>query len=140
MISKIKCPFCGDNLRLCEDCIWGLFACCHPTCEKSANMYGTRKLWQALIQAKQDLEQSEKRCSAWETQALDYKAETIALSGELEITTKALEEYANKDNWGCIEDDRDRVWRTYWYFDGCDDGGWVNAEKALEQIKHKEQK
>lgn len=56
MTSKLKCPFCGDNLRLREDCIWGLFACSHPTCEKSANMRGTKELWQALIQAKQDLE------------------------------------------------------------------------------------
>lgn len=31
-------------------------------------------------------------CSEWEIQALDYKAETIALSGKLEIARQALEE------------------------------------------------
>lgn len=39
-----------------------------------------------------DLEQSKIRCSAWEKQALDYKAENIALSGKLERTRKALDD------------------------------------------------
>lgn len=62
----------------------------------------------------------------------------IRTQKQLEIARKALKEYANKDNWGCIEDDRDRFIHTYWYFDGCDGGGWLNAENALEQIGHKE--
>ena len=37
------------------------------------------------------LEQSETCCTEWEKQALDYKAENIALSGDLECTRKALE-------------------------------------------------
>lgn len=79
------------------------------TCD-SCGYTGYKQLWQALIRTKQDLE----------------------------IARQALKEYANEDEWGCIVDDRDRVWHTYWYFDGCDDGGWVNAQKALEQINHKE--
>lgn len=67
---------------------------------------------------------------------MDYEGGTEQLWQELIRTRKALKEYANKDNWGCIEDDRDRFIHTYWFFDGCDDGGWVNAEKALEQIDH----
>jgi hypothetical protein len=36
------------------------------------------------------LEQSEICCTEWEKQALDYKAENIALSGDLERTRKML--------------------------------------------------
>lgn len=64
----------------------------------------------------------------------------VQTKGDLEVIRKALREYANEGNWCCIEDDRDRVWHTYWYFDcGCD-GGWVSAQKALEQIEHKDNK
>lgn len=76
-------------------------------------------------------------CSACAESFL-HKALTQAKQ-DLEITRKALKEYANKDNWGCIEDDRDRVWHTYWYFDCCDDGGWVNAQNALKQIERKDE-
>lgn len=112
MISKIKtnvyCPFCRRELGRKNI---NDRICSNEKCISwKGNFYGSEDLWQALIQVKQDLE----------------------------ITRKALKEYANKDNWGCIEDDRDRFIHTYWYFDGCNDGGWVTAEKALEQIDHKE--
>lgn len=44
-----------------------------------------------LTKTKQALEQSEICCAEWEKQALDYKAENIALSGDLERTRKALD-------------------------------------------------
>lgn len=49
------------------------------------------KLEQELIRTRKELEQSETCCTEWEKQALDYKAENIALSGELERTRKTLE-------------------------------------------------
>ena len=107
MTSKLKCPFCGKKLWYDEQD--GIYRCMKSACVMDYEG-ATEQLWQALTQAKQDLE----------------------------VARKALKEYANKDNWGCIEDDRDRFIHTYWYFDGCDDGGWVNAQKALEKIEHKE--
>lgn len=107
MTTKLKCPFCKGKLdQVFIHTIQG-WACTKLEC-KGYFMTATKDMWQELIHTKK----------------------------QLEIARKALEEYANKDNWGCIEDDRDRVWHTYWYFDGCDDGGWNNAEKALEQITH----
>ena len=110
-MSDMRCPFCQTELEV-NDLDVQLLGCENQNCKHSTHydVVGTKELWEALIQAKQDLE----------------------------VTRRALKEYANKDNWGCIEDDRDRFIHTYWYFDGCDDGGWVSAEKALEQIEHKE--
>lgn len=120
MTSKIKCPFCGEELQKTYEPeeYW----CSNYSCGKPHpfNLQGTKELWQALIQTKQDLEQSEKCCSAWETQALDYKAETIALSGKLEIARKALKE----------------LWQATHY----DTDGYLGKtiQQALEQIEHKE--
>ena len=114
MTSDMKCPFCQQELRNC--CAGVIYTCSKPDSCPHEQCYGSKELWQALIQAKQDLEQSEKCCSAWETQALDYKAEVIALSGKLEIATSALYEICNDYQ----EDSSER------------------AEKALEQIEHKE--
>ena len=97
MTSKFRCPFCKEEIisdlcLMCDKIDKGytsgrqIYKC------NKCGLFGNKELWQALIQVKQDLEQSEKCCSAWETQALDYKAETIALSGKLKIATKALEE------------------------------------------------
>jgi len=44
-----------------------------------------------LDRTRKELEQSEICCAEWEKQALDYKAENIALSGDLERTRKALD-------------------------------------------------
>ena len=103
MTSKLKCPVCPycdkplhcDGTQYINERIVEMWYCQNPECEETEDLIGTREMWEIvakMIQAKQDLEQSEKCCSAWETQALDYKAETIALSGKLEIATKALEE------------------------------------------------
>lgn len=44
-----------------------------------------------LYRIRKALEQSEICCTEWEKEALDYKAENIALSSDLELTRKALE-------------------------------------------------
>ena len=55
MTSKIKCPFCGEELDY-DEYGWD-YSCSNPSCQKSLGILsGTEKLWQALIQAKQDLE------------------------------------------------------------------------------------
>lgn len=116
MTSKLKCPFCQTELDMD---MMGEIGCPNDSCKKSMFMVGTKELWQALIQAKQDLEQSEKCCSAWETQALDYKAETIALSGKLKIATKAL----NLAKW--------------WLGSSCIATAEKTIDKALNQLEHK---
>lgn len=53
MTSKLKCPFCQQELR--QD-YTGVMYCCNEDCEQSADWYGSSILWQALIQAKQALD------------------------------------------------------------------------------------
>ena len=52
MTSKLKCPFCGAEL---DKDISGEFGCPNEKCKKSMFLIGTEEMWQALIQAKQDL-------------------------------------------------------------------------------------
>ena len=136
MAIELKCPFCQQELKEMPS---GIIVCGNPDCK--TDLSGYKELWQALIQAKQDLEQSEKCCSAWETQALDYKAETIALSGKLGIARKALEEI---DTTRCIPQ------QTLISLGKCSKTTRFNAgniicvatpdyiHNTLEQIEHKE--
>lgn len=115
MTSELKCPFCGHNLgrknindRMCsnEKCVsW------------KGNFYGSEDLWQELIRTRKELEQSEICCTEWEKQALDYKAENIALSGDLERTRKALDVAVDT---------------LHWYDDNYDS---VVARNTLDEIK-----
>lgn len=84
MTSKLKCPFCRQELEIGG--VDGILRGC-PKCRN----LGTEILWQELIRTGDELEQNKTCCSDWEKQALDYKAKDIALSGELERTRKALE-------------------------------------------------
>jgi hypothetical protein len=53
MTSKLKCPFCGQELiREGMNHWW----CSCNIEHQGKELYGTTALWQALIQAKQDLE------------------------------------------------------------------------------------
>lgn len=106
-MSELKCPFCQQKLDY--DDLLG--SCINEHCEESFDMVGTESLWQKVIDLKQELdctrkalEQSETCCTEWEKQALDYKAENIALSGELERTRKALDvavDALKKIGFGC---------------------------------------
>lgn len=128
MNNELKCPYCNKLLhcsgtQYIDGHVVAMWCCTNYECEQSEYLIGTREMWEIvaiMIQAKQDLEQSEKCCSAWETQALDYKAETIALSGKLEIARKALEE----------------LWQATHY----DTDGYLGKtiQKALEQIEQKD--
>lgn len=91
MSSDMKCPFCNKPLQPTlrqSDEYWCENYDCPGT---NIEWVGSQKLWQELICARKELEQSETCCTEWEKQALDYKAENIALSGDLERTRKALE-------------------------------------------------
>ena len=54
MTSKLKCPFCQQELRNC--CAGDIYTCSKPDSCPHEQCYGSKELWQALIQAKQDLE------------------------------------------------------------------------------------
>lgn len=94
MTSKLKCPFCGQELiREGMNHWW----CSCNIEHQGKELYGTTALWQALIQAKQDLE----------------------------IARKALEDITKER---CVFAD--------WFFKAVTMTSI--AEKALEQIEHKE--
>lgn len=77
-MSDIKCPFCNLDIRTHRLFVDG--------CDNTHS-----PLWQELMSTRKALEQSEICCTEWEKQALDYKAENIALSGDLERARKALD-------------------------------------------------
>ena len=57
MESKLKCPFCQQELR--EIYFNGVgvgYICPDPDCKKAEKLKGNSEFWQALIQVKQDLE------------------------------------------------------------------------------------
>lgn len=67
-MSDMKCPvcsWCNQPMVLQDD----IFVCANTDCSACAEPF----LHKALAQAKQDLEQLEKCCSVWKTQALDYR-------------------------------------------------------------------
>lgn len=96
-MCEMKCPFCQQELKPqtmngewleCWNCSYHEPSH-HPFPQRI--LCGTKELWQELIRTRKELEQSEICCTEWEKQALDYKAENIALSGDLERTRKALD-------------------------------------------------
>lgn len=119
MISKLNCPFCQTELEQTND--KKMLGC--PKCLHIAD----GALWQALIQSRQDLEESQ--------QATIQNAKTVLeIHKDLEIATKALEklncEYNRCRNEEFDGVDIDWVW-------------WAMAAKnvvetALNQIEHKE--
>ena len=89
MTSKLKCPFCGGELK--HEKTTGIYCC--PTifidCPlgSGTGAFGTKELWQALIQAKQDLKIARK--------ALKDMMES---GGDgYHIARKALEQIEHKD-------------------------------------------
>lgn len=108
MISKLKCPFCQQELRKLFNRYTG-----EPNCEYECenfkcDLYGIEMpelVWQALIQAKQDLE----------------------------IARKALEKYADEDMWeNCCKWDIEYIQGLFLEY------GYKIAKEAIEQIDHKE--
>lgn len=123
MTSKLKCPFCQQELR--QD-YTGVMYCCNEDCEQSADWYGSQILWQALIQAKQDLENAKadiedykKDKALWE----QIRNNTILeLERKLKTARNALKDARIFANTHCIAT------------------AVKTIDKALEQIQQKENK
>ena len=65
MTSKLKCPYCSADL---ESTTGGWeYGCTNTECQSAGTLCGTEELWQALIQAKQDLEIATKALSEIES-------------------------------------------------------------------------
>lgn len=121
-MSDMKCPFCNQPLHDDHD---GYYSCYSDNCCVSG---GTLDTWQELIRTRKELEQSEICCTEWEKQAIDYKAENIALSGDFERTRKALN--VAVDALKEIKDGKNPVSL----------GIYMDINDALEQITALEQK
>ena len=126
-MSELKCPVCGEKIEHIKD------GWCN--CKNRCTGSGSVSLWQELIRIRKELEQSETCCTEWEKQALDYKAENIALSGDLERTRKALD----------VAVDALKLFDSGQYTPQPDSYGLKTdasrlARKALEQITALEQK
>ena len=95
-MSDMKCPICNKPMKQAtydydkKDNDDTLYMSIMP-CDCLCNFAASKAVWQELIRTRKELEQSEICCTEWEKQALDYKAENIALSDELERTRKALD-------------------------------------------------
>lgn len=95
MTSKLKCPYCSAYL---ESTTGGWeYGCTNTECQSAGTLCGTKELWQALIQAKQDLEIATKandeiRCE-YETY---HGAEREGFSINWDVVAKNMYNYANK--------------------------------------------
>ena len=92
MTSKLKCPMCGHKLALeseHEDKLLESMYC--PTCKHF--MLGNYRIWQALIQAKQDLEIARKalkeiESTEWYDSMSSYEIMTFTAMKALETIGK----------------------------------------------------
>ena len=120
-MSDIKCPFCQQELQKDSDGYYTCYTDNCECMKYGGNgASGSESLWLALINTKKfldiessehdlchdalvgrtkeldstqkALEQSEICCTEWEKQALDYKAENIALSIKSEFVADVLKE------------------------------------------------
>lgn len=93
MTSKLKCPFCGEELEYWNESTYQVLGC---RCMPFPPLTGNERMWQALIQAKQDLEiavdalKRIKEPTAWGTL---YQEQEIATDAFEQIT--ALEQESN---------------------------------------------
>ena len=132
MSEKLVCPFCQQEYIIHKDdsCFGQQRCVCrNPNCEFDGWHFPVR-LVSELIRTRKALEQSEICCTEWEKQALDYKAENIALSGDLERTRKALDVARHTIGWinQMIDEHVDKQAIK------------IKCEYALEQIAALEQK
>lgn len=138
MTSKLKCPFCGAEL---DKDISGEFGCPNEKCKKSMFLIGTEEMWQALIQAKQDLEQYkhkdnlQQQLNANNNQIQENYKQIVEIDGriienlekDLQTAVQALEEIRD-------ETGEDRAGFSYVVLAT---NMKETAEKALEQIEHR---
>ena len=77
MTSKLKCPFCGKEIKIAGERTT-IMSCFNGECCGSG-LYGEEAMWQALIQAKQDLEIARKVLEEIDWCAQDYAKAQEAL-------------------------------------------------------------
>ena len=77
MTSKLVCPFCGEEIKIAGERTT-IMSCFNGECCGSG-LYGEEAMWQALIQAKQDLEIATKALREIDWCAQDYAKAQEAL-------------------------------------------------------------
>lgn len=118
MKSKLKCPFCETELEQGIELLRGGHILGCPKCLRNADDI----FWFAMIKAKQDLDFFIEENDKSTTALAERSKELDKCQKDLEITTKALKEIRQKGL---------DVKATPFAI------GFI-ADKALEQIKHKE--
>jgi predicted nucleic-acid-binding Zn-ribbon protein len=106
MTSKLKCPFCQTELEY-DFGYDGDYSC--RKCGRN-KMFGSEELWQALIQAKQDLEIARKaleklnceynhcRYEEFEGADIDWEWWAIAAKNIVETAVKQIDHIADASN------------------------------------------
>lgn len=129
MTSKLKCPFCQQDLRTVLDSPF-------YTCD-SCGYTGYKQLWQALIQSQQQLKMLEPIVASLQGRA-DINAEVARDSNELVVQWYEKYEQSQKDleiAWEAL-DKADR------FLEGtiglCHSEMMAIIKTALEQIEHKD--
>lgn len=85
MTSKLKCPYCLSDL---ESTTGGWeYGCTNAECLSAGTLCGTKELWKALIQAKQDLEIARKALEEIDTTRCIPQQTLISL-GKFSKTTR----------------------------------------------------
>lgn len=97
MTSKLKynvyCPFCGEGLLF-----WGATGSMRkcPKCDN--NLLGNKEIWQALIQAKQDLEIARKALEDIASgQIIEHSVFGHESDNKIAIARNALEQIEHKE-------------------------------------------
>lgn len=129
MTDKLLCPFCGQELNQDDPQI---IECRNDDCKKSYFLYGSKELWQALIGKKEERDTFEQH----------YKCLSHVFKHQIEVNDFLTDE-ANKLQKkldiavGALKTIRFRGQHSK--YKCCKVSGNI-ADKALEQIKDKEQK
>lgn len=92
-MSDMKCPFCQTELDMD---MMGEMGCPNDSCKKSTFMVGTKELWQALIQAKQDLA---KAINVIDTVRQHKRGTAVIYPNDIAVyCDRALEQIEQKEN------------------------------------------
>lgn len=94
MTSKLKCPFCGEEIKIAGERTT-IMSCFNGECCGSG-LYGEEAMWQALIQSKQQLKMLEPIVASLQGRA-DINAEVARDSNELVVQWYEKYEQTQKD-------------------------------------------
>ena len=96
MNNKLICPFCQQELR-CDNTWNEVYMCRNPKCKHLLG-YGTKELWQALIDTKNKLDMTADvlRHADWFFDG-DYNVSAKDMHNEVRFAIKALEQINNKE-------------------------------------------